>query len=218
MLQHHDSNVHLPSTDTDRLTGQSHTVLLLDVYVFIIRYDTQDRHAAELLQHPSSLIEELHVAAELIDDNALDEPTVFWCLQHHTAIDGGEDATTVDVAYQNDVGFGMAGHRHVYQVGVAQIDFRDAARPLHHDGIELRRQTVVGRTDLCTKVNIRDASAPIIIRIAVTDRLAVQHHLTGVVTLRLQQQRVHVRVTGDARSLSLHSLRASYLQSVRGCV
>ena len=49
---------------------------------------------------------------------------------------------------------------------------------------------------------------------AVPDRFAVEHHLSGVLGVRLQQQRVHIRGAGQFGGFRLHRLGASYLQSV----
>ena len=56
---------------------------------------------------------------------------------------------------------------------------------------------------------------PIIIGIFIAQGLAVKDDLTGVVALGLQQQGVHIRLAGDASSLSLNSLRTTYLETVR---
>ena len=48
----------------------------------------------------------------------------------------------------------------------------------------------------------------------VAHRFAIQYHLGSMIALRLQQQRVHIRMTGDACSLSLNSLSPSDLQSL----
>ncbi len=58
-------------------------------------------------------------------------------------------------------------------------------------------------------------SSPKVISITIADGDAVEHHLTGVITLRLQQQRVHIRMARDTCCLCLHSLCASNLQSLR---
>ncbi len=42
----------------------------------------------------------------------------------------------------------------------------------------------------------------------------MQHHLRGVVALRLEQQRVHVGVARNAGGLGLNGLGTAYLQAI----
>ena len=122
----------------------------------------------------------------------------------------------------------MTGHRHVHQVAVFQIDLRDATSALHHDGIIARGQTVEGRAYFLAVIYIQtivlfpcllvSLSSPIIIRIFVADGFAVEDDLRGMVTLGLQQQGIHIRMTGDACCLGLNSLGSAYLQTLRSGV
>ena len=135
VLQHDDRHIHLALLHLERLLSQRHRVFFLDMYIFIIRYDTQDRHATEIFQHLASLLKETHIPTELIDDDALDKFSVFWRLQGDAAIDGCKHPPTVDIAHQDDISLSVTGHRHIHQVAVFQIDFCDAACALHHDGV-----------------------------------------------------------------------------------
>ena len=87
------------------------TIFFIYVDVFIIRYDTQHRDAADILKHAAPLVKESHVAAKLIDDDALDELSVLRGLQHDAAIYGGKDTAPVDIAHKNDIGPCMPRHR-----------------------------------------------------------------------------------------------------------
>ena len=42
----------------------------------------------------------------------------------------------------------------------------------------------------------------------------MQHYLTGMVRVGLQEQGVHIRMAGDAGCFGLNSLGATYLQSL----
>ena len=44
----------------------------------------------------------------------------------------------------------------------------------------------------------------------------MQYHLRRMVTLGFQEQRVHIRMTGNTSSLSLYCLSAPYLQTLWG--
>ena len=198
--------------------------------VLIVRNDAQHGDAADVLQHPAAFVEKPHVATELVDDDALDALTVFGCLEHDAAIDGSEDAPTVDVAHQDDVGIGMTGHRQVHQIPVLQVNLGDAAGTLHHDGVVARGEAVEGIADFSAEVDMLVKTSPNpscrrgilatpeVVGIAIADGLAVEHHLGGMVRLRLQQQRVHVGMTGNARRLGLYGLGTAYLQPLGGGV
>ena len=100
-----------------------------------IRNNAQDGDATEVFEHATALVEEAQVATKLINNDALDELAVFGRLEGDTAIDGGEDTTTVNIAYKDDIGLGMARHGHVDEIGISEVYFRDAACTLHHNGI-----------------------------------------------------------------------------------
>ena len=57
--------------------------------------------------------------------------------------------------------------------------------------------------------------SPIVIGILVADGFTMQHHLRCMVRLWFQQQRVHIRMTGNACCFGLNCLGAAYLQSIR---
>ena len=151
VAQQDDSHIDTSTLCRDGLLCQRDAVLLLNVDILEVGYHAQHGHAADVLEHLATIIKESQVATELIDDDALDHPAVFLRLQGYAAIDRGEDAAAVYVTHQDDVGLGMARHRQVHQIMVAQVEFRDAARTLHHDGMIAGGQAVEGRADLLTK-------------------------------------------------------------------
>ena len=224
MAQQHHRHVHLALRPLAPFLLQTDGVFLVDIDVFIIRYHAQHGYATEVFQHAPSLVEEAQVATELIDNNTLDESAVFLALQHDAAIDRGKDAPSVDVAYQDDSSPRMARHRQVDEVGSAQVDFGDAARALHHDGVIPCCQAVEGAAYLLAEVEggLRGGTlqhtipAPVVVGIAVADGATVEHHLRGMVGAGLEQQGVHVGMAGDACGLGLYGLGTSYLQSLGG--
>ena len=109
----------------------------------------------------------------------------------------------------------MARHRQVHEVGIPEVDLRDTACSFHHNGIIAGSQTIESLTHLTPEINIRTPTTPVVIGTLTANGFAVEHHLRGVVTLRLQQQGVHIRMTGDACCLCLYGLRTSNLQSLR---
>ena len=244
MTQEHYCHVHFPLFGLHGLRGKIHAVLLLDVDVFVIRHNTQDGHATQFFQHLSPLIKEAQVTTELIDDDSLDTLSVFGSLQGDAAIDGSKHTATVDVTHQNHVSIGIPCHRHVHEVTITKIDFGDAARPFHHNGIEALGQTVEGSTDFLAEVDrpsprpspimgretirmvlpimgemsvrAERAFSPEIVGIPISNRHTVEHHLTGVVTLGLQKEGVHICVARDACRFCLHGLGTTNLQPFRG--
>ena len=152
---------------------QSHAILLLDVNVFIVRDNAQHRNTADVLEHFTALVKQAHIATELVDDDALDKVSVLRLLQGDAAIDRGKYPTPIDVANQDYIGMGMMSHGQVYQVGVAQVDFRNAACTLHDDGIIAGSQTIESIAHFTAIVDVRRASAPIVIGILIADGLAV---------------------------------------------
>ena len=76
VAQQHHRHVHLPLGHLALLLLQADAVFLFDMDVMVIGYDTQHGDAANILQHLTPLGKQAHVAPELVDDDALDEPTV----------------------------------------------------------------------------------------------------------------------------------------------
>ena len=135
MAQQDDGNVDFSLCQLLALLLQTDAVLLVDKDVFIIRYHTKYWHPTDIFQHFPAFIKEPHVAPELIDDDAFDKLAVLCRLEHDAAIDAGEDASAVYVAHQDDLGFGVASHRHVDQVSVLQVYLSDTASSFHHDRV-----------------------------------------------------------------------------------
>ena len=213
MSQQHHSNIHLTLSQLTTFLLQCYTIFLIDIDIFIIRYHAQDWHTTNIFEHLASLVEKTHIATKLIDNDAFDELSVLGALQHDATIDGSKHAPSVDIAHQNDICLCMSRHRHIHQIAIFQIDFCDTASTLHHNGIIAFGQTIESIADLLAEVDFRCTTTPVIVGIFVADGLAIQNDLGSMVALGLQQQGVHVRMTRNARSLSLNSLSASYLES-----
>ena len=154
MSKQNHSHIHLTLFQLTTFLFQRHTIFFIDIDILIIRYHAQHRHATNVFKHLPTLVKKTHIATKLIDDNTLDEFSVLWALQHDAAIDGSEHAPSVDIAHQNNICLCMSRHRHIYQVAILQIDLRNTARTLHHDGIIARSQTIEGYTDLSTVIHV----------------------------------------------------------------
>ena len=122
MPQQYYCHIHLAFCQIALFLFQAHRVLFLDMDVFIIRYDAQYGYAANVFQHPPTFVEESHVAAELVDDDALNQLAVLGTLQHDTAINRSKHASAVDISYKNNIRLCMARHRHIHKVAILQVD------------------------------------------------------------------------------------------------
>ena len=141
-------------------------------------------------------------------------------MEGNAAIDGGKDTATINIAHENHIGLSVLRHGEIHEIGIPEIDFRDAPRSFEHNGIIVSRQTIERLTHLLTEVYMLQGfgsfiPTPIIIGITRTDRLAVEHHLRRMVTLGFQQQGIHIRMTGNACCLCLNCLSPADLQSLR---
>ena len=212
VAEHHDGDVHLTFMGFHTLPLQRNAVFFLDVDILEIGQHPQNGHAADTFQLAASFVEEAAVAPELIDNDALDALAVFRLLQHDGAKDGGKDAAAVDVCHENDISPCIAGHRHIHDIHVAEVDFGNTACTLHHDRMETGSQTVEGFMDSLPQ-DFAPFTAEILRGMLVADGAAVENHLRSVVAVGFQQQGVHIGMAGNACSFCLNGLCAAYLQS-----
>ena len=209
--QLHHGHVHPSRCGTVVLLFQFHGILLLNLYVVEIRYHPEYRHAAHFLHHPHAVVEQPAVAPEFVDDDALYPSTVFRRLQHDGTVSRSENPAPVDVRHQKHVGPGMAGHGHIHDVAVPQVDFGDAAGPLHHDGVVTDGEPVERCTHHCPQL-LASAPAEVVVSRTVAHGPPVEHHLRRMVGIRFEQHGIHVRVARYAGRFGLHGLRPPYLK------
>ena len=150
---------------------------VLVVHIHVQHGDnSQHRLAGKPLQLPQAGAEDIHIPPEFVDNQALDPRLLVRLQQLHRAVEGGEHAPPVDVAAQEHRGVGPAGHAHVHDVVLPQVDLRRAARPLDDDNVVLRRQGLVGRHHLGDEAL---AVAEVLPRRHGTPGHAVDDHLGG---------------------------------------
>ncbi len=181
--------------------------------------DTSEmRHQPEIAptgqcpQLRAALIEQRRIAAELIDDETLDEARVRRVQHCLRPRDAGDDAAAADVTDEHDRHVGGARKAHVGDVAAPQVDLRRRAGPFdQHDvrlgaqapeavahGVEqLRLHVLVGRG------------------LGVADDAALHDHLGADLALRFQQHRVHVHARSHAGSARLQRLGTADLAAVR---
>ena len=176
VAEHHHGDIHLALTGFHVLPFQRDAVFFFDMDVLEIGQHPQNRNATDLFQLAASLIEEAAVTAKLIDNDALNEPAVLRFLQHDRTIDGGKDATTVDIGHQDDIGSCIAGHRNIHDIHVAEVDFGNAACTFHHDGVIAGSETVESFVDSLSQ-HFASLAAEILRGMLVTDGTSVENHL-----------------------------------------
>ena len=129
-----------------------------------------------MLQLFTPFIKKTPVPTELINDDTFDEFSVLRFLQHDRTIDGGKDATTVDIGHQDDIGSCIAGHRNIHDIHVAEVDFGNAACTFHHDGVIAGSETVESFVDSLSQ-HFASLAAEILRGMLVTDGTSVENHL-----------------------------------------
>ena len=127
-------------------------------------------------------------------------------LKHHRAVDRGEDPPAVDVGHEDRPRSSVLRHGHIHQIRVAEVELGDAPSALEDYRIVARSEAVIGGADLLAEVST-SYGAEVLVGILVPYRTAVEDDLRGLVGAGLEQQGVHIRMAGDARSLGLYGLR-----------
>ena len=176
-----------------------------------VRHNARHGNAAELLEHFKPRLQNCAVAAEFVDNDALDALFVLFALQRHRTVELGEHAAAVDVSHQQHRRVHHAGKPHVDNVIFLQIDLCGATRPLDHNNIVLPAEALVCLHHRRDKITF---SAIVFHRWHIALHAPVDDDLTADVRRRLEQDRVHARVRLDARSLGLHHLCAPHLSAI----
>lgn len=214
VAQQHDSDVDLPGFGPAVAPVERHGVFGFDMHVAQVGDHAQHGDAAEFFEHPAAFVEEADVAAELVDEDAFDQPAFPRFEQLHRSVHRGEHPSAVDIGHQKHVRPGVGGHRHIHEVRIAQVQFADASGAFEHHGVVARRQTVVGGADLAPQGIPPGPGAEEFGGGAVSGDPAVEDHLTDLVGVGFQQQRVHVRMALHAGGFGLHDLRPAHLAAV----
>ncbi len=154
-------------------------------------------------------------APEFIDDEALDYLSFFRLQQLQRSHQGREDAATVDVAAEEHGSIGVESNPHVDDLGGFKVYLRRAARALDHHDVVLISQNVqrgVNRfPELGFQLQVVHGPGRCI-------RTAHQDHLRPLVSLRLEQDWIHLHLGFNAGGLGLDRLGPADLATVRGDV
>ena len=100
--------------------------------------------AAHFLERGQAGAQNLNVAAELVDDQALHHGALVFVEQLHGAVQLREHAARVDVAHQQHGRLRHLCHAHVGQIVGLQVDFRGAARTFDDHDVEVLGKRIEG--------------------------------------------------------------------------
>ena len=89
---------------------------------------------------------------------------------------GSEYSSPIDISYKYHPGIRISGHRHINDIAVLQIEFRNASRALHHYRIKSRGESVESLMRHLSEPRLVIFPKISVCR-AVTFRAAVHHHL-----------------------------------------
>ena len=159
----------------------------------------------------SALVEQRTVSPKLIDDNSFYQGTFFRAKQLDRAIDGTEDAASVDVGHKECCRPDSQRHPHVGDIAIPEVQLGNASGSFENNWVVALFQAPESGDGLLEQGLFLTFHAEIVFGGQIADGPAVEHHLRGGVVGRFQEDRVHVRVRGDPASLGLNDLRASHL-------
>ena len=187
-------------------------VFILDVHMQHGQHP-DDGDARLGFQHIQAGLEDADVAAEFIDDDAFDHGAFFRVEEHDRAVHGREDAAAVNIGHEQDGRLGHAGHAHVDDILVLQVDFRRAAGAFNDNDVVLGAQGVKGFLDIRDEILF----IPVIFHGGHrADGFSVDDDLGPTVAGRLQQDRIHAYVRLDAGRFGLHDLGPPHLRPLDG--
>ena len=187
-------------------------ILVLDLHPQI-RHHTHYGQVRFFFQHGKAGPQDLHIAPELVDDQAPDAGTLVGFQQLHSAVQLREYAAPVDIARQQHRRIHQLCKAHVHDIVGFQVDLCRAARAFDHDNVVLGGKAVVGFQ------NVRDKAAlhPEIIGGGhLAPGSAIYDDLTAHIAAGLEQDGVHPHIRFCARSLCLHHLSTAHLRAVAG--
>ena len=131
--QFDDGRVHPSVVRRARPFGvQLHTVFLFYVYVVEVRHYAEHGHLAYVFEYLHAVVEQADVAPELVHYYSFYQLAVVFALQHDRTVGRGEQSAAFNVGNEHYCRPGVACHAHVYNIAVAQVELRNAARPFHY--------------------------------------------------------------------------------------
>jgi hypothetical protein len=151
-------------------------------------------------------IEQFRIAAELVDEEAVDARALVRFQHRMGADETGDHAAAVDIAGEHHRYVGRGSKSHVGDVAHAQIDLGRATGTFHDNDVGLAREL---REALQHDGQKRRLAAEIVRGAQRTGAAAAHDDLCAGVALRFQQHGVHVNARCDAGGTSLQRLSAA---------
>ena len=168
-----------------------------------MRDDTQASQAGALGQDLDRRLEQPDIAAELVDDIALDSGLLGLGQQRQSADDRGQHAAAIDIADQHHGHIRCLGKAHIGNVAGAQSDLGRRTGALDQHQIGLGREPVPAFQHLGQQLGFERL---IVARLGAAEDAALHDDLGAGRRLRLQQHRVHVGDRGHAAGPRLQRL------------
>ena len=139
------------------IDGQA--VLGVDADVLGEGEHAQAGRAGVLLEEGAAVVEQRPVAAELVDQEAAEQPPLVRRQQRHRAGDRRDHPAALDVRDQHPRRAEPGDEPEVHQIVRAQVQLADAAGAFDHDHVEAARQIGVGGEDLADQRRRRRRSS-----------------------------------------------------------
>ena len=185
----------------------------VEVEAVQIRQYAQHRFAGALFQPAQARFEQADIAAEAVDDEALDARLLARREQVERADQMRKNTAAVDVGDQDHRAIHRFGKTHVGDVAVAQVDLGRAAGPFDQQAFVLRAKAAIRFEHRLHRPRLVRV---VIAGVEIAQRLAVDDHLRTLVGGGLEQHRIEVRVRLQAGRLRLQRLGAADLAAIDG--
>ena len=185
-----------------------HRVLGLDPEIPEPGKHPEDRLAGTALDPLDALMKQGNIAAEAVDDKALDPLLLGFIKAGQGADDLGEDTAPVNVGHQDHRGIGVGGCAEVDDITRHEIDLGAGTSALHDHEVMGLPQPVQGRAALAEQKLL----LPVVgLRRGLQPGAAVEHHLGPHIAGRLEQHGIHVHMRDDPGRFGLNDLRPPHL-------
>src|SRR5262249_22226404 len=119
------------------------TVLVVQVNIARERKDAQTWTSGSILQHAPAVVEQKPVAAKLVHRECAQQRALLWRQEADGSNHRCEHAAALDIGHQQPRRLHARRKPEVHQIELPQVELGHAARALHHDHVEARRQTLV---------------------------------------------------------------------------
>ncbi|MPM61967.1 Arginine--tRNA ligase [bioreactor metagenome] len=188
-------------------------VLGVEVKTVQVGQHAEYRLAGAFFQPCQTRFEQAHVAAEAVDDEALDPCLLARGKQFQRADQVGKNAAAVDVGDDDHRAIDGLGKAHVGDVAVAQVDLGRRAGAFDENAVVVRGQPRPGFEHSAHRARL---VLMVGLGIEVGGNLTVDDHLRPAVGGRLQQHRVEVGMRFQPAGQRLQRLRPANFATIDG--